>query len=73
MRSMPFPQIKLLLEPFSRGVSEGPDESHIRKGSRISNMSTCYDGTKRDHLAEHMLYLSTASSFWFSRFTYRND
>jgi len=29
-------------------------------------MSTSYDGTKLDHLAEHMLYLSTASSFWFS-------
>jgi hypothetical protein len=29
-------------------------------------MSACYDGTILDHLAEHMLYLSTASSFWFS-------
>ena len=29
-------------------------------------MSTSYDGTILDHLAEHMLYLSTASSFWFS-------
>ena len=29
-------------------------------------MSTSYDGTILDHLAEHMLYLSTASLFWFS-------
>ena len=29
-------------------------------------MSTSYDGTILDHLAEHMLNLSTASSFWFS-------
>jgi hypothetical protein len=29
-------------------------------------MSTSYDGTKLDHLAKHMLYLSTASLFWFS-------
>ena len=29
-------------------------------------MSTSYDGTLLDHLAEHMIYLSTASSFWFS-------
>jgi hypothetical protein len=28
-------------------------------------MSTSYDGTILDHLAEHVLYLSTASSFWF--------
>ena len=29
-------------------------------------MPTSYDGMILDHLAEHMLYLSTASSFWFS-------
>jgi hypothetical protein len=29
-------------------------------------MSARYDGLILDHLAEHMLYLSTASSFWFS-------
>jgi hypothetical protein len=29
-------------------------------------MSTIYDGTLLDHLAEHIRYLSTASSFWFS-------
>ena len=29
-------------------------------------MSTSYDGTILDHLAKHMLYLSTASLFWFS-------
>ena len=29
-------------------------------------MSTIYDGTLLDHLAEHIKYLATASSFWFS-------
>jgi hypothetical protein len=29
-------------------------------------MPTSYDGTLLDHLAEHMMYLSAASSFWFS-------
>ena len=29
-------------------------------------MPTSYDGVILDHLAEHMLYLSTASLFWFS-------
>ena len=29
-------------------------------------MPTSYDGTLLDHLAEHMVYLSAASSFWFS-------
>jgi hypothetical protein len=29
-------------------------------------MSTRYHATILDHLAEFMLYLSTASSFWFS-------
>jgi len=29
-------------------------------------MTTTYDGTLLDHLAEHMMYLSAASSFWFN-------
>jgi hypothetical protein len=29
-------------------------------------MPTNYDGTLLDHLAKHIVYLSTASSFWFS-------
>ena len=29
-------------------------------------MSTSYDGSLLDHLAEYILYLSTASSFWYS-------
>jgi hypothetical protein len=29
-------------------------------------MSNSYYGTLLDHLAEYMIYLSTASSFWFS-------
>jgi hypothetical protein len=37
-----------------------------KKGSRETDMPTSYDGTLLDHLAEHMVYLSAASSFWFS-------
>jgi hypothetical protein len=29
-------------------------------------MPTSYDGTLLEHLAEHIIYLSTAYSFWFS-------
>ena len=29
-------------------------------------MPTSYDGTLLDHLAKHIMYLSSASSFWFS-------
>ena len=29
-------------------------------------MSTSYDGSLLDHLDEYLIYLSTASSFWFS-------
>jgi len=29
-------------------------------------MSTSYDGSLLDHLAENLIYLSTASSFWFN-------
>ena len=29
-------------------------------------MPTIYDGTLLDHLAEHMVHISTATSFWFS-------
>ncbi len=29
-------------------------------------MPTSYDGTLLEHLADHIMYLSTASSFWFS-------
>ena len=35
-------------------------------GSRTFNMSTSYDGYLLDHLAEYMIYLFIASSFWFS-------
>jgi hypothetical protein len=29
-------------------------------------MQASYDGTLLEHLADHIMYLSTASSFWFS-------
>ena len=41
-------------------------EAQFQKGSRETNMPATYDGTLLDHLAEHMMHLSAASSFWFS-------
>ena len=37
-----------------------------QKGSRIFNMVTNYCNISLDHFANHLIYLSTASSFWFS-------
>ncbi len=39
-----------------------PYRLHIHKGSSIPNMSTSYDDSLLDHLAKHMLYLSSGGS-----------
>ncbi len=53
-------------EPFYTGASQHPHKPLFHFGSRETTMSKSYDGTLLDHLAEHMIHLSTASSFWFS-------
>ena len=63
---MPFAGIREILEPFFRGATRRPKEAPFQKGSRIFNMVTSYEVISLDHLAEHMIHLSTASSFWFS-------
>jgi hypothetical protein len=48
------------------GASQHPNEALVRFGSPESTMTTSLDGRFLDHLAEYMIYLSTAPSFWFS-------
>ncbi len=63
---MPFAGILEIQEPFLRGASQHPKEAMFQIGSSILNMVTSYHHISGDHLAEHMIHLSTASSFWFS-------
>jgi len=35
-------------------------------GSRIFNMATSYENISLDHLADHLIYLTSSSSFWFN-------
>jgi hypothetical protein len=63
---MPFIRNAFVHEPFLTGASSHTKEAQLQKGSRTFNMSKSYDGSLLDHLAEYMIYLSTASSFWFS-------
>jgi hypothetical protein len=43
-------------------------------GQRTFDMVASYGGTLLDHLANHLIYLSTATSFWYSLdLTYDNE
>ena len=53
-------------EPSLTGAPSHTKEAAFQKGSRTFHMFKSYDGSLLDHLAEYMIYLSTASSFWFS-------
>jgi hypothetical protein len=63
---MPFTEIWEILEPFLRGAARLPKEAPFQKGSRIFNMATSYVNISLGHLADHLIYLSSSSSFWFS-------
>jgi len=63
---MPFAGIWEILEPFLRGAARCPKESLFQKGSRIFNMATSYYNNSLDHLANHLIHLSSSSSFLFS-------
>jgi hypothetical protein len=63
---MPFTGILEIEEPFLRGASQHPNEALFQFGSSIFNMVTSYEIISLNHLAEHMIHLSTAPSFWFS-------
>ena len=49
-----------------RGALQHPEEALFNFGPRETTMSARYDGTILDHLSEFLLFLSTASWFWFS-------
>ncbi len=53
-------------EPSGSGTSSHTKDAQLQKGSRTFNMSKSYDRSVSGHLAEYMIYLFTASSFWFS-------
>ena len=55
-----------MCEPFLTGAPSHTKEAAFQKGSRTFHMFKSYDGSLLDHLAEYLIYLSTASSFWFS-------
>jgi hypothetical protein len=55
-----------MCEPFLTGAPSHTKEAAFQMGSHTFHMSTSYDGSLLDHLAEYSIYLSTASSFWFS-------
>ena len=63
---MPFAGILEFHEPISRAAVIHPQEAPFQKGLRIFNMATSYDSISLDHLADHLIYLSSSSSFWFS-------
>ena len=65
---MQFAGIWEILDPFLslRGAARRPKESPFQKGSRVFNMATSYYNISLDHLADHLIHLSSSSSFWFS-------
>ena len=51
--------------PF-RAAPGHPNESLFQRGRSILNMPTSYYSISHHHLADHLIYLSSSSSFWFS-------
>jgi hypothetical protein len=58
---MPFVGNMVSCEPFLRGALQHPNKALFNFGSPKTTMSTRYHGTLLDHLAEFMIYLSSAS------------
>ena len=58
---MPFAGILEILEPFLRGAARHPEETLLHFGSRIFNVATSYHRISGDHLADHLIYLSSPS------------
>jgi hypothetical protein len=60
---MPFVGNMVSCEPFLRGALQHPNKALFNFGSPETTMSTRYHGTLLDHLADFMIYLSSASVF----------
>ena len=63
---MPFLGILEIHKPFLRGAARRPKEAPFQKGLSIFNMGTSYVNTSLGYLADHLIYLSSSPSFWFS-------
>jgi len=59
---MPFAGILEIHKPFLRGASQHPKEALFS----IFNMGTSYVNISLVHLADHLIYHSSSSFFWFS-------
>jgi hypothetical protein len=62
---MPFAGIIEIHQPFLRGASHHPKEALFQNGWWNFTMGTSYDNISLVHLADHLIYLSSSSSFWF--------
>jgi hypothetical protein len=51
--------------PF-RAAPGHPNEALFQRGRSILNMLTSYYSISHHHLADHLIHLSSSSSFWFS-------
>jgi hypothetical protein len=60
---MPFVGNVVLCAPFLRRALQHPNKALFNFGSPETTMSTRYYGTLLDHLADFMIYLSSASVF----------
>jgi hypothetical protein len=63
---MPFTGILGIHQPFLRGASQHPKEALFQNGWWIFIMGTSYYNISLDNLANHLINLSSSSSFWFS-------
>ena len=63
---MPFVRFISSDWPNCRGAKTTPKEEVLHFGQSETNMPLSYDGSLLDHLAQHMIFLSTAPSFWYS-------
>jgi hypothetical protein len=71
---MPFAGILEIIKPFLRVAAGHPKEALFQKGLRIFNMEMSYHRISLKHLANHLIYLSSSSSFWFSlNSSYKHD
>jgi len=63
---MPFTEIGEIEGPFLMGAVWHPKEDLFQIGSSTFNMAMSYHRIFCDHLADHLIYFSSSSSFWFS-------
>ena len=71
---MQFAGILEIEQPFLRGAEQQPKEALFQIGHSIFNMTTSYYSIAPDHFADHLISISSSSSFWFSlNSSYKHD